>query len=91
MAKGVVSMSEVQKNESIEESAENPNAKFFEELFITEEDRDMYCIDFSAFSDILNDWLDQEDKIDPNIARYMGMVLLGVAQRLEENENDNYL
>lgn len=84
-------MNEKSQNEHIEELEDQPDAKLFSELFITEEDRDMYSIDFDTFIEILADWVDEEEKISPDIARYMGMVLLGVAQRLEENnDNDNH-
>ncbi|MGP9493463.1 hypothetical protein [Psychrobacter sp. AOP7-B1-24] len=84
-------MNEKSQNEHIEELEDQPDAKLFSELFITEEDRDMYSIDFDTFIEILADWVDEEEKISPDIARYMGMVLLGVAQRLEDiNDNDNH-
>ena len=84
-------MNEKSQNEHIEELEDQPDAKLFSELFITEEDRDMYSIDFDTFIEILANWVDEEEKISPDIARYMGMVLLGVAQRLEDiNDNDNH-
>ena len=84
-------MNEKSQNGHIEELEDQPDAKLFSELFITEEDRDMCSIDFDTFIEILANWVDEEEKISPDIARYMGMVLLGVAQRLEDsNDNDNH-
>ena len=41
-------MNEKSQNGHIEELEDQPDAKLFSELFITEEDRDMYSIDFDT-------------------------------------------
>lgn len=66
-------------NHQHEEWEEDPNAKFFSEIFTTDQDIEMNTIDFNVFIDT------EEEKIDPSIARYMGMTLLGIAEKLDRN------
>jgi hypothetical protein len=72
-------------NHQHEEWEEDPNAKFFSEIFTTDQDIEMNTIDFNVFIDTLIAWVDEEEKIDPSIARYMGMTLLGIAEKLDRN------
>lgn len=55
----------------------------FSELFTDPIEQEMNFRDFHIFADNLIAWVDEDEKIDPDIARYMGMALLGIAERLE--------
>lgn len=67
---------------------EHPNAKMFDEIFTNPQEKEKYFIDFNVFIDTLDAWIEQEEKIDPYIANYMGMVLLGLAHRLGLDEHE---
>jgi hypothetical protein len=85
MDKGVRKMSETQQEQGLEDNEDSPYAKFFSEIFVDEEDKFMYEVDFNTFIGTLDAWLDEEEKISPDIARYMGYVLMGVANKLDGN------
>ena len=76
-------MNEIPQNENIEDLEENPDAIMFSELFVSDDEYRMNWIDFHVFKATLEAWIEEEEKIDPDIARYMGMALLGVAEKIE--------
>ena len=45
----------------------------------------MLKMDLVIVADTVNEWLEENTPIDPDICRYMGMLFLSLANRLEPN------
>ena len=76
-------MSQIPQQQEEEPTADNPCSKFFSEIFTDEQERFMNEVDFNTFIEYLDAWLEEDEKINPDIARYMGYTLMGIANKLE--------
>ena len=67
----------------MDDSFESPNAKYIHEIYSDKNELEMLEADFVNIADSIDNWLEGNEKIDPNICRYMGMLFLSLANELE--------
>ena len=60
-----------------------PNSKYISEIYTDESELEMLKMDFVGVADTMDEWLEENVPIDPDICRYMGMLFLSLAGRLE--------
>jgi hypothetical protein len=61
----------------------SPNSKYISEIYTDESDLEMLKMDLFIVADTVDEWLEENKPIDPDICRYMGMLFLSLANRLE--------
>ena len=61
----------------------SPNSKYISEIYTDESELEMLKMDFVGVADTMDEWLEENVPIDPDICRYMGMLFLSLAGRLE--------
>lgn len=61
----------------------SPNSKYISEIYTNESDLEMLKMDLFIVADTVDEWLEENKPIDPDICRYMGMLFLSLANRLE--------
>lgn len=61
----------------------SPNSKYISEIYTDESDLEMLKMDLFIVADTVDEWLEEDKPIDPDICRYMGMLFLSLANRLE--------
>ena len=61
----------------------SPNSKYISELYPDESELEMLKMDLVRGADTMDEWLEENVPIDPDICRYMGMLFLSLAGRLE--------
>lgn len=61
----------------------SPNSKYISEIYMDESDLEMLKMDLFIVADTVDEWLEENKPIDPDICRYMGMLFLSLANRLE--------
>ena len=61
----------------------SPNSKYISEIYTDESELEMLKMDFVGVADTMDEWLKENVPIDPDICRYMGMLFLSLAGRLE--------
>ena len=66
----------------------SPNSKYISEIYTDESDLEMLKMDLFIVADTVDEWLEENKPIDPDICRYMGMLFLSLANRLESKETD---
>ena len=66
----------------------SPNSKYISEIYTDESELEMLKMDFVGVADTMDEWLEENVPIDPDICRYMGMLFLSLANRLESKETD---
>ncbi|MDM1759228.1 hypothetical protein HX127_17030 [Acinetobacter sp. 256-1] len=64
----------------------NQNSRYIHEIYDDKEELEMLETDFVNIADTLDNWLNGDEKIDPDICRYMGMLFLSLANKLEPEE-----
>ena len=70
-----------------EELELSPNSKYISEIYTDESELEMLKIDLVIVADTVDEWLEENTSIDPDICRYMGMLFLSLANRLESKRN----
>lgn len=65
----------------------SPNSKYISEIYTDESDLEMLKMDLFIVADTVDEWLEENKPIDPDICRYMGMLFLSLANRLESKRN----
>jgi len=68
-----------------EELELSPNSKYISEIYTDESEIEMLKMDLVIVADTVDEWLEENTSIDPDICRYMGMLFLSLANRLEPN------
>ena len=63
----------------------SPNSKYISEIYTDESEIEMLKMDLVIVADTVDEWLEENTPIDPDIYRYMGMLFLSLANRLEPN------
>ena len=63
----------------------SPNSKYISEIYTDESEIEMLKMDLVIVADTVDEWLEENTSIDPDICRYMGMLFLSLANRLEPN------
>ena len=58
----------------MDDSFESPNAKYIHEIYSDKNELEMLEADFVNIADSIDNWLEGNEKIDPDICRYMGML-----------------
>ena len=66
----------------------SPNSKYISEIYTDESELEMLKMDLVIVADTMDEWLEENTPIDPDICRYMGMLFLSLANRLESKETD---
>ena len=61
----------------------SPNSKYISEIYTDESELEMLKMDFVGVADTMDEWFEENVPIDPDICRYMGMLFLSLAGRLE--------
>ena len=61
----------------------SPNSKYISEIYTDESELEMLKMDFVGVADTMDEGLEENVPIDPDICRYMGMLFLSLAGRLE--------
>ena len=68
-----------------EELELSPNSKYISEIYTDESELEMLKMDLVIVADTVDEWLEENTPIDPAICRYMRMLFLSLANRLEPN------
>ena len=63
----------------------SPNSKYISEIYTDESEIEMLKMDLVIVADTVDEWLEENTPIDSDICRYMGMLFLSLANRLEPN------
>ena len=63
----------------------SPNSKYISEIYTDESEIEMLKMDLVIVADTVDEWLEENTPIDLDICRYMGMLFLSLANRLEPN------
>lgn len=66
---------------------ESSDALYLKEIFTDPVELEQVEIDLANIADSVDHWLDGNEKLDPDICRYMGMLLLFLANKLESNQS----
>lgn len=61
----------------------NPNSKYLHEIHADKSELEMLEMDLVNVADTVEEWLEGNEQIDPDICRYMGMLFLSLANKLE--------
>lgn len=64
---------------------ESSDALYLKEIFTDSVELEQVEIDLANIADSIDNWLDGNEKLDPDICRYMGMFFLSIANKLESN------
>ena len=67
----------------------SPNSKYISEIYTDESELEMLKMDLVGVADTVDEWLEEDAQIDTDICRYMGMLFLSLANRLESTEVDS--
>ena len=67
----------------------SPNSKYISEIYTDESELELLKMDLVGVADTVDEWLEEDAQIDPDICRYMGMLFLSLANRLESTEVDS--
>ena len=65
----------------------SPNSKYISEIYTDESELEMLKMDLVIVADTMDEWLEENTPIDPDICRYTGMLFLSLANRLESKRN----
>lgn len=65
--------------------SESPHALYLEEIFTDPTESVRLEMDLANIADSIDNWLSGDEKLDPDICRYMGMLFLSIANKLESN------
>lgn len=69
------------------DSFESSDALYLKEIYTDPVELEQLEIDLVNIADSIDNWLDGNEKLDPDICRYMGMLFLSLANKLESNQS----